>query len=404
MRDWIEERKKMLPSSFVSVHLRSTDWMRAHVPTDEHSLAYGHTLELVASFARGLPVFIASDNPALLSFAEPILKPSAVISLRPRFALEAGLARHSQSNYVRPSDRREATLLSLFDLYALSGSSQFLFPSYVEKNGAGSRTSGFSRLAAGLFEDPATFESFFRMSRPGLLQTEDPRARSLLLEKVNWQKRAGNRGSQVGPSRRPRRQEEKSREPRINGQTSTPRSLLGIIVRLRKTAALALLAVNRRILNLPHQLRLPPVIVVSPGGVATTALLKHLSKWVQANSFCDEDGLKHLPRPPWGKSRILYLTGNSEDIRASISRRHWTRRQSAKLGSLRGVLGGSETQLVEFKRAVWKQEQAFRKENQGRVKVIHYDSLWEQIPDIARFFGIEDPLFVATFPAKDGRH
>lgn len=191
VRSWIEVRRTILPPEFLSVHLRSTDWMRRHVPKAQHMMAYEAFLGNVSNVSMGRPVFLATDNPSLLPLAQAVLNQSKVICLPPSFSLDRDQARHFSNHYKDSSARREATLLSLFDLYALSGSSHFVFPSYVNRATGDVRASGFSILAEGLFNDSPAFDSFFGLSRPGVLSQQHPNAQTFVLKDVTWKARIG---------------------------------------------------------------------------------------------------------------------------------------------------------------------------------------------------------------------
>lgn len=159
-------------------------------------------------------------------------------------------------------------------------------------------------------------------------------------------------------------------------------------------------AITRRFFRPAHDF-LPELLVCSPGGVATTVLMRHLKHFKTINNPGDSDGFKHPPRPPRNYKKILYVSGNPEKIFLSISRRGWLQSQSSKLGSLAGVLLRGKCQEIAFKRAVMKQERLFNPDdNEPGILIVHYDDIWDRVPEIAEFAGIDDPKFIAEFPPR----
>jgi hypothetical protein len=75
-------------------------------------------------------------------------------------------------------------------------------------------------------------------------------------------------------------------------------------------------------------------LIMSPGGVATTFLIDHVSQYISINDRNDSDWLKHLPYIPKSVAgkRVLYIYGNAEQIYQSLKRREYRRIQAAKLG------------------------------------------------------------------------
>ena len=78
------------------------------------------------------------------------------------------------------------------------------------------------------------------------------------------------------------------------------------------------------------------VLIVSPGGVATTFLLRYVSKFMKTNDINDADGLKHIIPAADFKFRknlkVIYLTGDLPDIEQSLVKRGWLFEQYIKLG------------------------------------------------------------------------
>lgn len=148
--------------------------------------------------------------------------------------------------------------------------------------------------------------------------------------------------------------------------------------------------------------------VVSPGGVGTTTLMRHLARFVTLNDPDDTDRLKHWPRPPrsrlaGSKTKVLFVSGEVETIAASIERRGWTHIQSAKLASVPGVLLRGKTQQDAFRRAVARQQDSWSSLDISNVMTLAYDSLWEAGPVLAVHFGVTDQRFVNEFPKRRKR-
>ncbi|WP_164100402.1 hypothetical protein [Candidatus Laterigemmans baculatus] len=148
--------------------------------------------------------------------------------------------------------------------------------------------------------------------------------------------------------------------------------------------------------------------IVSPGGVATTALLQHLSRFLTVNAVSDSDGLKHWPRPPqdWsalGGTRILFVSGDADVIYRSIRRRGWVEAQAAKLGCLTGVIARGDRQRRAFIAAVEAQKANWRAASSESLRFITYDTLWDSAEHLAAYFGIDDRRFVSEFPKQRAR-
>ena len=73
-------------------------------------------------------------------------------------------------------------------------------------------------------------------------------------------------------------------------------------------------SVSIRVANYTFSLNLDAVIV-SPGGVASTALMEYVGQFVHVNSPGDRDTLKHRPKPPRHPAKqipALLITGDSD--------------------------------------------------------------------------------------------
>lgn len=149
-------------------------------------------------------------------------------------------------------------------------------------------------------------------------------------------------------------------------------------------------------------------LVCSPGGVATTAVMKHISRFLQINDPGDIDGLKHLPRPPATSIPVLYIFGQGEQIVASLERRNYGIPHLVKLGGLSslvaGTLFGRRPKVLAT--LIRKQLEEFSNVEQrgGQVLCVEFEELWDSAEAIADFFGIDDQTFIDEFPKRQKRN
>ena len=151
------------------------------------------------------------------------------------------------------------------------------------------------------------------------------------------------------------------------------------------------------------------ITVVSPGGVATTTLMRHISRFASLNSHADTDGLKHRPKPPerlHDGQRLLFLYGPLNKSIASLERRGWLRIQSAKLGSLIGAYSPRSIRRRAFKYAAIAQIKKFQRaqrDDDKKILCVSFDELWSRQSEIAHFLQIKDARFISEFPARRSR-
>ena len=179
-------------------------------------------------------------------------------------------------------------------------------------------------------------------------------------------------------------------------------------LQLKVDSVYTLLIRQRSLRHLRRQTLNLDGLVCSPGGVATSAIMSHLEKYVDINSPGDSDGLKHLPNAAKvpDSLKVLFLTGDPESAVASLKRRGYDLPHVFKLGGLWAFF------LVFFpskwdsalKAFITRQTLEFSSIPSQRCLVISYDQLWERKAEIARFFGLEGTDFVSTFPPKRERH
>ncbi len=147
-------------------------------------------------------------------------------------------------------------------------------------------------------------------------------------------------------------------------------------------------------------------IVSSTGGSATTFLITYLAHFIPVNDQNDRDGLKHAPFPPphnvyrgsQASIKFIFLYRDIEDICASLHRRNLLCLQSAKLGSLAGVLLPWPINAFFFKCAVARQIRTWM--SRADALCIHYDALWDSIDTIYAHLELSDPEFIRNFPKR----
>lgn len=151
----------------------------------------------------------------------------------------------------------------------------------------------------------------------------------------------------------------------------------------------------------------PPVLVVSPGGVGTTFLMRHINRFVASNDIDDQDHLKHLPRPPDGLRgkdvAVIFVTGDKKTITASLKRRGFLDYHCCKLGAVRALLAKGETKDRLFVKAVEEQERRWANNGPPRFFLLHHDKIWDNVDKLAEFLKIDDPRFVEEFPPRKAR-
>lgn len=177
----------------------------------------------------------------------------------------------------------------------------------------------------------------------------------------------------------------------------------------RKWNLLFSLAVRRKLTSPPPPDRWPNVLIVSPGGVATTMLIEHIGQFTVTNLPGDSDGLKHLPRPPrWASEieKVIFVYGDRSEVYLSIKRRGWVGKQGAKLGSLLAATFPGAIARLAFITAVGKQIESWNhwcSLHPERRLFLTYDEIWQSCEKIGDFCGIEDKNFVETFPRRENR-
>ena len=151
----------------------------------------------------------------------------------------------------------------------------------------------------------------------------------------------------------------------------------------------------------------PPVLIVSPGGVGTTMLIKHVRKFKIVNSFDDSDGLKHLGRiySKNGPQKVVFISGGVKESFDSLSRRGWLDVNYRKItGQL--MPNDKEARFDAWSKAVKSQISYFHLynlKNQCSVYFVDYDNIWNEIKEIQNFLDISSDEFASSLPARTPR-
>lgn len=165
--------------------------------------------------------------------------------------------------------------------------------------------------------------------------------------------------------------------------------------------------------NLSASSASPKHLVVSPGGVASSAIIQHLERFIDVNSPTDKDGLKHIFRPsqiPAGVQKILFLFDKTGPILKSLERRNYHQLHIAKLGGvlrlapLEAIWKPHLTFLVLRQRRTFLSMQKHRMINCGpEVLCISMSQIFESATEVRDFFEIQDEAFIVGFPKRRAR-
>lgn len=155
-------------------------------------------------------------------------------------------------------------------------------------------------------------------------------------------------------------------------------------------------------------LKIPDVVVISPGGVATTALISHLEKYVSVNHPHDFDGLKHLslPKANWRRTRVIFIKATGPEVEKvieSLFNRKIDRAQILKLGgSICDTLLPERKRWLILRQLISNQREAFASTSSNQLTVSS-ELLHKAAPEIARFLEITDERFPAEYPIDSRR-
>ena len=170
-----------LPEHYAAVHIRATDYT-----TDHASL-----LKRLRRAEKALPILVCSDNSEVIADAMRILGESKVLYFPGQKDVPAGAPLHEASNYRSDSEKRQATLNLLRDVYAMSGAKTFYYAPIDQPGKFGEITfSGLTTLVQFLVTTPQVRQSFF----PGGAMANQESATRLLAPlstrmRLAWQKK-----------------------------------------------------------------------------------------------------------------------------------------------------------------------------------------------------------------------
>jgi len=146
------------------------------------------------------------------------------------------------------------------------------------------------------------------------------------------------------------------------------------------------------------------VLIVSPGGVASTLLIEQIGRFLATNDAGDADGLKHRIRPPREMEgrRAVLLTGDPDSIWRSLTRRDYQDAQAIRLGLPSYFWSPLQRQERMLKQAVLTQRERWGAVGPAVVTTT-FDRLWDDLPRIADHLDLQDTDFIARFPPRRER-
>lgn len=142
------------------------------------------------------------------------------------------------------------------------------------------------------------------------------------------------------------------------------------------------------------------VLVISPGGVGSTAVIRALSNLVSCNHDDDRDGLKHLPSPHCvpPEQRIIYIYDQSKAVLKSLRCRQITIPQRLKLQ--RSIRETNEF-VLPMESLIDRQKRSFL--DRPNTLCIKYDELFESSGQISTFIGVSLEALEKVFPKRRAR-
>lgn len=175
---------------------------------------------------------------------------------------------------------------------------------------------------------------------------------------------------------------------------------------MRRRFFLLLLSIRRRLFGPPADVSVE-ALVVSTGGTGSTAISSHIHNFLATNSPGDSDGLKHAPYPILG-IKTLFIYADRTSAAASIRRRSedFLLHHGAKLGAVGAQLSGPKRAEHLVSSAIQRQIDRYLAASCDKPETIlalSYDEVFESAQLIAEFFGIDDQLFIQTFPKRRNR-
>lgn len=144
--------------------------------------------------------------------------------------------------------------------------------------------------------------------------------------------------------------------------------------------------------------------IISAGGVATTNLIKFLSKFVKLNDKDNLDGLKHLKYLPNKKKVLYFYSLNLDEVILSLRRRHFFYHNCAHLGSTLSILFFFNHKISNyfFKKKVKSQVLLHLKSKNSLC--IKYENIWKEKEKIMEFLKIKNKKkFKKDYPKQRNR-
>ena len=148
------------------------------------------------------------------------------------------------------------------------------------------------------------------------------------------------------------------------------------------------------------------VLVVSPGGVGTTALIDHCKNYLTINDRDNLDGLKHKIKPFKNfkkELKVIYIDGDSLDIYYSLKRRDYFQTQLLNFESLLGVISSRLVGVKKFEKLLKLHKQNWCNMTHENILFLNYENLFESSKKINSFLNIQESHFVETFPKRKKR-
>lgn len=166
--------------------------------------------------------------------------------------------------------------------------------------------------------------------------------------------------------------------------------------------------VNLLVGHFTHRLasrRTLDALVVSPGGVASTALIEHLSKYVKVNQANDWDGLKHNLDTATNHKLIYVSSRNSDPVR-SLDRRGFSRFQLCKIErDLSPLFLGQSQVILRLSEAISLMEsEAIRlleTKGEDKVLILSHQNLHKSANKIMDFLDIKSEDFLNRYPIEE---
>jgi len=147
------------------------------------------------------------------------------------------------------------------------------------------------------------------------------------------------------------------------------------------------------------------VWILSPGGVATTEVIKHIARFVSTNDIDDQDGFKHAPkvrRKLRTNQKVLLVTSSESTWVDSLERRGYARHHAGTMGAIGYFFFRSDRRKKSLQAAAERQKRSVERAF-GDSLVVDYAILFESRTVLRQFLEISDPLFEREFPARRPR-